>query len=281
MRAIIHVNNAAHQREHAAWMRKGLERHGASVSFAPWNVVGWERRQPPDLVVIWGWKQRIVINACQQRGIPVLVMERAHMPPRMQWTSCGLNGLGNRGSYARADDAGARWRKHFGHLERPWVDHGGYALLCGQVLGDASLWGCDFRKWAQDRTDELRARGFNVLYRAHPLSLRSGDWWKPQHATLSRRQLADDLADAQLVVAYNSTVGVETVLAGVPTVTFDEGAMAWPVTTHNLDEALIRPDRTQWAHALAWTSWRPEEIADGTVWEHLRTVAYVNATEAA
>jgi hypothetical protein len=275
VRAIIHVNNAAHQREHAAWVRSGLERHGAKVSFAPWNAVGWERRQPPDLVVIWGWKQRHVITACQQRGIPIVVMERAHLQPRMEWTSCGLNGLGNRGTYAACNDGGARWRQHFDHLMQPWRNPSDpprdCALICGQVAGDASLWGCDFHAWAQSATDKLRAAGMEVVYRPHPLSVRlQRDLWRPAHARFSTAPLADDLAGAALVVTYNSTVGVETVLAGVPTVTFDQGAMAWDVTTHDLDAVPVRPDRTEWAHRLAWTGFLPKEIEDGTMWEHLK-----------
>lgn len=271
MRAIVHVNNAAHQRQHASWVKSGMQRHGVEVLFAPWNTIGWARRESPDLVVIWGWKQRHVIAACQQRSIPILVMERAHLPPRMEWTSCGLNGLGNRATYAKVDDSGARWREHFAHIEQPWTEHGGYALICGQVQGDASLWGCDFHQWAQGATDTLRSRGYNVLYRPHPLSMRlQNDYWHPRGATLSKRSLADDLADSQMVITFNSTVGVETVLAGVPTVTCDAGAMAWQVTTHSVDADPIRPDRTTWMHGLAWTGFLPAEIESGFMWEHLK-----------
>jgi hypothetical protein len=256
-------------------MRDGLKSHGVDVQFAAWNVP-----TPADLVVIWGWKQRPVINAAQKRGTPILVMERGHLPPRMEWTSCGLNGLGNRGTYAKCEDGGVRWRHHFGHLEQPWTDRGGYVLICGQVIGDAALWGCDFRKWAQGIADNARAGGRDVVYRPHPFALHKqrGTWWPKGARFSTAATLDEDLAGAALAVTYNSTAGVETVLAGVPTVTFDEGAMAWAVTTHNLDEEPARPDRNQWMHSLAWTSWRPAEIFGGTAWEHLRRAIECAAT---
>src|SRR5262245_55502929 len=108
VKVTIHINNASHQREHAAWARRGFERHGCKVVYSGWNVPA-----DADLVVIWCWKQRKVIDAAQKRRKPIMVMERAHLPPRMEFTSCGLNGLGNRATYANVADGGERWRKHF------------------------------------------------------------------------------------------------------------------------------------------------------------------------
>jgi hypothetical protein len=82
--------------------------------------------------------------------------------------------------------------------------------------------------------------------------------------------LAEDLTGAAQVVTYNSTAGVETVLAGVPTVATDQGAMAWPMCTHLVDAKPLRPDRTEWMHKLAWTGFRPREIESGFMWAHLK-----------
>jgi hypothetical protein len=198
-------------------------------------------------------------------------MERAHLPPRMEWTSCGLGGLGNRGAYAKVEDGGARWREHFVHLEKPWSDRDGYTLICGQVAGDAAIWGCDFRKWAQAAADAAAGQGRDVVYRPHPFAYKhQHDRWHPKGSRFSAAPLIEDLAGACQVVTYNSTAGVETVLAGVPTVATDQGAMAWPMCTHAVSDALERPDRTQWTHRLAWTGFLPDEIESGFMWEHLK-----------
>ncbi len=262
MKVAIHVNNAAHQRTHGAAMKAGLERHGIAVEFAPFN-----EPQPCDVAVIWGWKQPLVTASAPA----TLVMERGHLQDRMAYTSCGWNGLAGRGSYPDAPDAGARWRERFAHLLKPWKPEPQaetYALLLGQVPGDAALYGLDLDAWAQRTCDALLASGRMVRYRPHPLVLRCGDVRCPAGALGSAASLDEDLAGAALAVTFNSTAGVEAVLAGVPTVALDAGAMAWPVTTHDLAN-VQRPDREPWAHRLAWCQWTIEELASGLAWEHL------------
>lgn len=266
-RAVLTVNNAAHQVQHAAWMKAGLERHGWQVELvqrngmlgAAFDMVGcWSVKQPR----VWDWQKK--------HGGPVLVMERAALQPRHTFTSVGFDGLAGRGRYPQVDDGGTRWRKHFAQHMKPWREGGDYVLLCGQVRGDAAIWGCDFHAWAQQVTSTLKLRGKRVRYRPHPLSLKFYDRWNPFGAEFSTRPYEEDLAGAELVVTFNSTSGVEAVLAGVPAVTFDKGAMAWDVTTHDLDTPPARPDREQWAHRLAFSCWLPQEIESGEAWDYVK-----------
>ena len=140
--------------------------------------------------------------------------------------------------------------------------------VLGQVPGDAALYGLDLDAWAQRTCAALLAQGRTVRYRPHPLVRRCGDVRCPAGATGSTGSLDEDLAGAALAVTFNSTAGVEAVLAGVPTVALDVGAMAWPVTTHDL-ASVQTPEREPWAHRLAWCQWTIEEIASGLAWEHL------------
>lgn len=268
MKAAIVVNNASHQAQHAGWIKEGLEKHGWACDL----VRSGHKVQRYDMVVSWSIKHRSVWEWQKREGGPALIMERAALQPRDQWTGCGFNGLAGKAIYPRSTDGGDRWRRNFGHLEKPWRAGGDYALLCGQCVGDAALWGCDFRRWAQTQANDLKARGWDVRYRPHPFAYKHGDRWCPNGATLSLRPYGADLAGAALVVTYNSTAGVEAVLDGVPTVAMDNGAMAWAVTTHNLDDAPIRPDRSPWAHDLAWSCWLPGELRNGDAWDVLKTV---------
>lgn len=267
MKAAITINHAEHQKTHGSWIKQGLERHGIECAYAAFDhVVG-----DADMHVCWGWRQNKVKSHCRSNGIPLLVMERGHIQPRMEFTSCGINGLGNRARYPKAQDGGERWERRFSHHLRPWRDNGAYALICGQVAGDASIHGIDFRAWAQRACNVLRQAGYAVWYRPHPLSSRHKDVFCPEGAHFSTRSIEDDLNIARCVIVYNSTAGVEAALAGVPVIAMDEGAMAWPVSSHILDAPLIRPDRTAWCHDLAWTQWSPEDLIDGTAWEALKT----------
>lgn len=271
MKAVFHVSHLDHQQVHGMAMKEGLERHGIQVEFGIFN-----QYREADFNVVWGWRQSNIINNSEN----ILVMERGHVGDRFKYTSCGWNGLGNRGIYPKAMDGGQRWKLLFSHLMRDWKGFGDYILLIGQVEGDASLYGLKggFLQWTQEQTNIIRNElGERVLFRPHPLVKRLGFPLNcPHGAELSESSLEKDLSRAKFCVVYNSTTSVESVLYGVPTITLDEGAMAWDVTAHNFydEPGSFKPDRTKWAHDLAWTQWTLEEIRSGEVWEHLRELCH-------
>jgi hypothetical protein len=277
MKAAFHyLTDFPHQKPALEGMAEGMRRHGFTVDFSA-DDIPFES----DIVVMWGQRQKAVLAMAKQRNVPVLVMERGHVQPRILWTSCGFNGLGRRGAYPSAQDGGARWNKHFAHHLKPWRMAGSYALVCGQLQADVALGNLDIRAWTQNIIDALRAKGLAVRYRPHPYEKLVGENWVPRNAEISASpaakevhdasNLADDLRDARMVVTYNSTSGVESVLAGVPTIAENEGAMAWPMATHSIEETLVMPDRTSWCHDLAWTQWLPEEIQNGTAWASVKS----------
>jgi len=228
-----------------------------------------------DVAVCWGWRHGLKL---QMQGFDVLVMERGHIGDRHAQAACGWNGLGRRARYVTSEEAGdghgLRFSRQFGQLRQAWKDGGFYALLLGQVPGDTALdgMGAGFDAWTQARVAELRAAGYAVMYRPHPVAVERGHMIRPGHAEPSRGTLDEDLKWAQAAVAFNSTAAVEAVLAGVPTITLDEGAMAWPMASHAIGEPLVRPDRTRWLADLAWTQFSLGEIRSGFAWNRLREI---------
>ncbi|MDP0495697.1 MAG: hypothetical protein Q7Q73_05765, partial [Verrucomicrobiota bacterium JB024] len=77
-----------------------------------------------------------------------------------------------------------------------------------------------------------------------------------------------DFTDCGLAVTISSNSGVLSVLSGIPTVALDDRSMAWGVTAR--DYEAVTPDRTQWAHHLAWKQWTRDEIANGDAWDALK-----------
>ena len=250
---------AAHQRSAADCLADGLRRHGIEAR----RTTPESQGRGSDAVACWGWR---VGQSLKAQGVEnVLVMERAYLGDRFVWTSLGWDGLNGRATFPLVDDSSRFW-KHFPKLLRPWRERAdGYALLLGQVPTDAAV-NEHYIGWLNRACRALQANGYTVAFRPHPRH--------PQLRCGSDRVLSVDeplekhLKAARLAVTFNSNSGVESVLAGVPTISVDVGSMAWDVTGHDMTE-VVQPCRIQWAERLAWKQWLPNEIEDGTAWEHV------------
>ena len=269
MRVVIYANEFEHQKAHADAMATGLMKHGIKPERAG-------RRIPHtcDIAILWGYKPAAFIKALQEQGTRILLMERGFFYDRMEWTVLSWDGLNNRGKLPECKDQGQRLETNWPDIVKPWQEDGRYVLLCGQLPGDAALLGMNLDGWARRVTNILvKQHGKTVRYRPHPWSGSIQRKVCPESAELSEdAPLRQDLAGAEYCVTFNSNSGVDAVLAGVPTVTLDEGAMSWPVASHLLSDPLVRPDRYHWVNKLAWCQWRLSEIADGTAWSVLKDV---------
>lgn len=224
-----------------------------------------------DLAVIWSHRDTALFSAQKSGGGHYLVMERGYVggiDQRRQWTSLGFDGLNGRARFPRAVD-NDRWNRNFGSVMKPWKREGDYAVVMGQVRGDASLRNVDIGAWYEEAVSAIKAKwDIPVLFRPHP-----NDYWIPpalegQIDKVGFGLLGPTLDRATIVATFNSNSGVDAVLAGVPTITKDIGSMAWPVSSQDYVKRLA-PPRTAWAAQLAYCQWTDEEMATGLAWEHL------------
>jgi hypothetical protein len=158
------------------------------------------------------------------------------------------NGHGRRGDHRiPASVTAARWEKH--GMDLLPYHHGSRVILCGQTETYSPHW---------DRIDGwYRSVRGATHFKPHPSGENPNLW-----------PTAVDFGDCKAAVCLNSSVAVKAVMQGVPTVTMDEGSMAWDVTGHSLDD-IRTPDRLPWAHVLAWTQWSHDEIREGKPIAHL------------
>ena len=157
------------------------------------------------------------------------------------------NGHGRRGEHCVPEARGKRWEK-MGVDVLQWATAGHRVLLCGQT----------------------------ETYSPHYQTM--AEWYRRIPATHFRKHPAgnnptglpcqSDWADVGRVVTLNSSIGVQSVMMGIPTVTMDEGAMAWEVSSHH-PEVTVTPDRRRWLRWLSWTQWTHDEIAQGKPIKHL------------
>ncbi|MFC3338806.1 hypothetical protein [Paracandidimonas soli] len=210
-----------------------------------------------DLVVVNGWRSgKRVAKSYEAAGVPVLVVDfgylkRVNAPDEyMQghW-QVGLGGLNRIPSFAcpsdRFDALGLEITKAGGNPQ-------GNVLVCGQVPGDAAH-GMDahsLREWLREKMREYP----DAIYRPHP----RGGIAIPGHAN-NHQPLADALAAARLIVTYNSNVGHDALLAGVPVVC-GPGAAYDDLAGESLPSIEAR---REYFSRVAYGQWTAEEMASG------------------
>lgn len=263
----IITGTPVHQSSHAASLAKGLAAHGVRTTIQRSNLTINTKH-----VACWGWRMGVRLR---ERGHEVLVMERGYLGDRFRWTSLGWNGLNGRAIFPRISEP-SRFEAHFAHLVKHWNSDGEFVLLIGQVPGDMSLGGLNLKAWYHEMAYQARKTyGIPVRFRQHPLALERGFDVTVSGAQDIRGALSETLMRASVVVTFNSNTGVESCIAGRPTVATDIGSMAHPVAATKIGGKFNMIERMRWAHRLAWCQWQLSEIESGAAWDEVRKCAPV------
>jgi len=239
-----------HAAPHIAWQGEfvgkvieGLRRVGAR-----YQVTSSASRIDDGLAVVLGttcWR------AVEASG-PYVLVDRCSLGDTRHWVTLVRDGHGRRGDHRvprGCPPARWEWMEDAAAVRiAPW-HNGAKRVLCGQHETYSP-------KFSAPR-DWYRAVRGATHFRCHP----AGD----NPTGLPPCRSWDGVGQA---ITLNSSVAVEAVLAGVPTVTMDEAAMAWDVTSHDPTET-VKPPRLPWLHWLAWTQWSHDEVLEGKPWARL------------
>lgn len=262
MEIVIHI--APQFEHHRYWLgafEQGLRRHGLNP-----RVVHDFYPIPCDLAVFWSHGQRVrsIIEAQKAAGKDYLVLERGYLGDKTKWTSAGFNGHAGRADFLNDGKDSSRVES-LGFKLQEWNPQGDYVLVMGQVPSDASLlenWkpAVNITSWLAETAIRVeRGIGLPAVVRNHPIVK------EPE------RSLEDDLSGAKCVVTWNSTSGVDAVVAGKPVIALDEGSMVYSIAGHEIDDVIEppMPDRGQWLNEIAWAQWNVREMKSGKAWDHL------------
>jgi hypothetical protein len=250
--------NAKHQRENMEAVYEGFKTLGIPAVFQGANVPIKTKR-----AAIWGWRLGEELRA---KGHDILVCEHGYISDRFKYTSLGWNGLNGHATHAPAhDDNGERFRA-IGGVIHPWkYNPDAPVLLLGQLKNDQSLQGLDIEKTYNEWVKKI---GKPVIYRPHPVGVQRGVHINVKGVEMSQGTLYEALDNCSYALAFNSNSLVDALMYGVPAVAMDRGSMVYEICGKGLNH-VIRPDREETLHKLAWTQWTLEEIATGKPLERL------------
>jgi hypothetical protein len=218
------------------------------------------------IVMCWGWKRGVSLK---KSGYRVLVMERGYIGDRMHYTSLGWDGLNGHAKFPHyPEDGGKRFLSH-GGIIKPWLRGGKYILLLGQVRNDASLQNKDIGRWYLKTAEKLgQIYDLSVFFRPHPHAVRRGGYSGVKGLRNIAGSLEEAVAGALFTVAYNSNSCLDSILQGKPSYAGDRGTMVYDLCMKALDD-VIYPEREDKLHALAWTQWSHNEVAEGIPFKKL------------
>jgi hypothetical protein len=183
------------------------------------------------------------------------------------------------------------------HLEIPhfngWKDtQDGEILILCQLPGDASLRGQRMSEWLTDTVNKIRKNTQQpIVIRLHPAMSDRGraDLFSELYPLIFKNHhnirwsmgneitLASQLNTAKVCVSYSSGSCIDSILHGVPVIAMDEGNLAYPISSHRLDD-LENPFKASdeevkvWLNSLANSQWSEQEMLSGKVWEHIEPI---------
>lgn len=87
--------------------------------------------------------------------------------------------------------------------------------------------------------------------------------------------LEEDLTRSYCVITYNSNSAVEAVEKGIPIFTLNSTSAAYEIGHKDLSQIEnlnYDVDTSAWCNKIAYTIWNEDEVADGSMWRHLRNI---------
>ena len=258
----------------AVWAAEGLQALGHET--VDRNAVAWQPsydkiRSGEDAAVtpgIAGPMARIG-KFWSEAGKPVITMDLPHLRVQGYWRVV-LRGMDWRPPLAGQAPAGRYRRLGLKDPVQGRRTKAQRVLLLGQTSNDGAH-GMDaeaFLEWAADARDRIRAMDpkARIIWRPHPLEPKLHLEDADEYSDPGRESLATVLGRCWLTVTYNSTAGLESLIAGVPVIAEGPSIYGEVAVGFGDDHDVKPPDPErvkEMLNMVAYTQWTTAEIRSG------------------
>lgn len=164
-----------------------------------------------------------------------------------------------------------RWNHH--EIEpRPWFHDGEWFLMAG--MSEKAAWVCGLlpEEWERETAAMLQNHSPRGIIYRHKPSWKGNSSIPGTMASTKDRELNDDIDRAYAIVTHHSNVGVDALIRGIPVLTVEGVASALGrKPTPELERYFPADEqRQQFLNDIAYTQWKPSEMASGAAWAHFR-----------
>ncbi len=230
-----------------------------------------------DIGVVFGWFKyayepamckKPIIDHYLSMGTRHLIVVESGFQLRGIYYQVGWNEFAGYADFNVGNVSDDRW-KSFGIKPKHWrKGSDGVCTVIGQLPRDTQVQDENHIEWCQHTVAECQKIYGDVIFRPHPKIQDPGIYGIDENL-IEIGKLRDALSKSRCVVTWNSTTGVDAVIAGVPVVAMDRGAMAWRMASHALNAKLRNPSRREWLNQLGYSQWTQDEMRAGLPWRHL------------
>lgn len=219
------------------------------------------------------WPERSAREYLKSKGIPLVVLDLGYFKrakdskDREGYNQVGLDRIG---WTPNSDIDSSRWDAFgFADCVDPVIGRPKSVLILGQVPNDSQhgMNEKQLNRWFDEKSRPFRDAGMPITFRPHPCNPNG----KPPacDAISSQSTLKEELCDHSHVITFNSTAGLDAILAGIP-VLCDASAHYYDIAGYG--NSAVRTQHAQQRikaqvmhhmHRLAWSQWTCAEIESG------------------
>lgn len=230
-----------------------------------------------DIGVVFGWFKyayeptmckKPIIEHYLSMGSGRLIIVESAFQCRGKYYQIGWDGFAGYADFKSQEVSSDRWEL-LRIKSKPWrQDADGKCVVIGQLTRDTQVQDMDHIAWCRATMQKCQRIYKEVIFRPHP-RYEDPSIYGIEEKYWDINSLRHTLAEARCVVTWNSTTGVDAIIAGVPVVAMDKGSMAWPLASHSLESPLRNPSRREWLNQLGYSQWTQKEMRAGLPWRHL------------
>ncbi len=268
----IQLGRVGHK-ERIKSMRLGVASVGGTVVDCPYSDVATLERlitaHDFRLVYTCGmhWTERAARAFLESKGIPLVVLDLGYFKrAKDSKDRTGYNqiGLGKIGWVPEREVDSSRWDAlGIPDAVAPVTDRPRNVLVLGQVPNDSQhhMTEKKLNAWFDKDMQEIRDAGTRIIFRPHPLHMRGKAPMCDEISLPTKSSLQNELSKSSMVVTYNSTAGLEAILAGIPVIC-DPSAHYYGIADYG-EGGCTKQDVMRHMHRLAWSQWTCAEIETG------------------